>query len=163
MLLDAAVGWPVDDVMAATAPGRIRVNKLSPRTNLGELAQMIQQQIAMINVLRGIPPEQMNGYKLDVSPLLGKMLDGAIADRRHLPLMDALIRWTGLTLEDNEDMVRDMIRQRANAVLRWTGLDEKLSSSVLDGLYRLLAEILVDPHHPLRNKIEEGLATFAID
>ena len=101
--------------------------------------------------------------KLEVSPLLGKMLDGAIADRRHLPLMDALIRWAGLTLEDNEDMVREMIRQRANAVLRWTGLDEKLSSSVLDGLYRLLAEILVDPNHPLRSKVEEGLATFARD
>ena len=89
------------------------------------------------------------------------MLEAAIADGRHLPLMNAMIRWAGLTLEDNEDMVREMIRQRANAVLRWTGLDERLSNSVLDGLYRLLAEILVDPQHPLRGKVEEGLASFA--
>ncbi len=101
--------------------------------------------------------------KIDVSPLAGRMLEGAIADRRHLPLIDGLIRWTGLTLEDNEETVRDIIRSRANAVLRWTGLDERISGSVLDGLYKLLAEVLVDPDHPLRGKIEEGLEKLASD
>jgi uncharacterized membrane-anchored protein YjiN (DUF445 family) len=42
-----------------------------------------------------------------------------------------------------------------------TGLDETLANSVLDGLYKLLAEVLVDPDHPLRDKVEEGLADFA--
>nr|WP_137676959.1 DUF445 domain-containing protein [Parerythrobacter lutipelagi] len=101
--------------------------------------------------------------KLEVAPLLGRMLASAIADKKHLPLMDGLIRWTGLTLEDNEETVRDIIKNRANAVLRWTGLDERISSSVLDGLYRLLAEVLVDPEHPLRHKMEEGLETLARD
>jgi uncharacterized membrane-anchored protein YjiN (DUF445 family) len=32
---------------------------------------------------------------------------------------------------------------------------------VLDGLYKLLAEVLVDPDHPLRDKVEEGLAQVA--
>lgn len=32
--------------------------------------QRIQQQIATMNVLRGIPPEQLNGRKLDVCPIL---------------------------------------------------------------------------------------------
>ena len=126
-----------------------------------------------VDLLESLDPDRLGNQvkaglarqvdKLEVSPLLGKMLDTAIADRRHLPLMDGMIRWAGLTLEDNEDMVREMIRQRANAVLRWTGLDEKLSTSVLDGLYRLLAEILVNPDHPLRGKVEEGLAKFASD
>ncbi len=101
--------------------------------------------------------------KIDVSPLVGRMLEGAIADRRHLPLIDGMIRWAGLTLEDNEETVRDIIRSRANAVLRWTGLDERISGSVLDGLYKLLAEVLVDPEHPLRHKIEEGLEKLAQD
>lgn len=101
--------------------------------------------------------------KLDISPLLGRMLDSAIADQRHMPLMDGFIRWAGLTLEDNEEMVRQIIESRANAVLRWTGLDERISGSVLDGLYRLLAEVLVDPQHPLRSKIEEGLQKLAHD
>jgi len=34
---------------------------------------------------------------------------------------------------------------------------------VLDGLYKLLAEVLVNPDHPLRSKIEEGLAKLGQD
>lgn len=101
--------------------------------------------------------------KIDVAPLVGRMLENAIADARHLPLMDGVIRWAGLTLEDNEDTVRAIISQRANAVLRWTGLDERIAGSVLDGLYRLLAEVLVDPDHPLREKIQEGMEKLALD
>ena len=33
----------------------------------------------------------------------------------------------------------------------------------LDGLYKLLAEVIVDQEHPLRAKIEEGLAKLAAD
>lgn len=101
--------------------------------------------------------------KINIAPLLGRMLEAAIADNRHQPLMDGMIRWAGLTLEDNEEMVRDMVQQRANAVIRWTGLDGRLANSVLDGLYRLLAEILVDPEHPLRDKVQEGLEKLAQD
>ena len=86
-----------------------------------------------------------------------------MADGRHMPLMDGFIRWAGLTLEDNEGTVRDIIESRANAVMRWTGLDERISISVLDGLYKLLAEVLVDPEHPIRSKIEEGLEKLAND
>lgn len=124
-------------------------------------------------VLESLDPERLGGQmkaglvhqleKLEVAPLLGQMLDTAIADKRHLPLLDSMIRWAGLTLEDNEQMVREMIHARANAVLRWTGLDERLASSVIDGLYRLLAEVLVDPQHPLRRKVEEGLEKLASD
>jgi uncharacterized membrane-anchored protein YjiN (DUF445 family) len=123
--------------------------------------------------LESLDPERLGGQvkagllhqleRLEVSPLLGQMLAAAIADKRHLPLLDSLIRWAGLTLEDNEEMVRQIIRDRANAVVRWTGLDERLANSVLDGLYRLLAEVLVDPDHPLRGKIEEGLEQLAQD
>ena len=89
------------------------------------------------------------------------MLEAMIADGRHKMLIDKIIRWTGLVLEDNEELVRDMVHKRANAVLRFTGLDERLANSVIDGLYKLLAEVLVDPEHPLRDKIEEGLEELA--
>jgi uncharacterized membrane-anchored protein YjiN (DUF445 family) len=113
------------------------------------------------NQVRGGLVRQLN--KLEIAPLLGQLVETAIADRRHLPVIDSLVRWAGLTLEDNEEMVRELIHKRANSVLRWTGLDEKLASSVLDGLYKLLAEVIVDPDHPLRAKIEEGLASLAHD
>jgi uncharacterized membrane-anchored protein YjiN (DUF445 family) len=125
------------------------------------------------DVLESLDPERLGGQvragllhqleRLEVSPLLGQMLSTAIADKRHLPLLVALVRWAGLTLEDNEELVRQIIHEKANSVIRWTGLDERLANSVLDGLYRLLAEVLVDPEHPLRHKIEEGLETLARD
>lgn len=127
----------------------------------------------LAGILESLDPERLGGQvkaglklqvaKLEVSPLLGQMLTAAIADRRHLPLIDSFVRWAGLTLEDNEEMVRAVIHERANALIRWVGLDEKLANSVLDGLYRLLAEVLVDPNHPLRAKIEEGLEKLAHD
>jgi uncharacterized membrane-anchored protein YjiN (DUF445 family) len=101
--------------------------------------------------------------RIDLAPLLGTALSAAIADGRHRPLLDAMIRWAGHALEANESMVRTMIHERANALLRWTGLDERLANSVLDGLYRLLAEVLVDEAHPLRAKVEEGLSKLAHD
>ncbi len=124
-------------------------------------------------ILESLDPQRLGGQvrsglkyqlaKLEISPLLGQMLTTAIADRRHLPVMDSMIRWAGLTLEDNEVLVREMIHERANGLIRWTGLDERLANSVLDGLYKILAEVLVDPDHPLRGKIEEGLEKLAHD
>ena len=47
--------------------------------------------------------------------------------------------------------------------MRWIGLEDRVSGPVLDGLYKLLAEVLVDPDHPLRHKVEEGLTKLAQD
>ncbi|HEX4847178.1 MAG TPA: DUF445 domain-containing protein, partial [Novosphingobium sp.] len=127
----------------------------------------------LAQVLESLDPERLGTQvrgglfrqldRLEVSPLLGQMLTTTIADGRHMPVIDSLVRWAGLTLEDNEELVRDLIHTRANAILRWTGLDERLANSVLDGLYKLLAEVIVDPEHPLRAKVEEGLAKLAQD
>ena len=127
----------------------------------------------LAQVLESLDPERLGVQvrgglvrqlgKLEIAPLLGGLAETAIADRRHLPVIDSLVRWAGLTLEDNEELIRDMIHRRANAVLRWTGLDETLATSVLDGIYKLLAEVIVDPEHPLRGKIEEGLAKLSAD
>ena len=120
-----------------------------------------------VEVLESLDPERLGTQvraglaaqleKLEIVPLIGGMLAAMIADGRHKLLIDKIIRWAGLVLEDNEELVREMVSKRANAVLRFTGLDERLATSVIDGLYKLLAEVLVDPDHPLRDKIEEGL------
>jgi uncharacterized membrane-anchored protein YjiN (DUF445 family) len=127
----------------------------------------------LAELLESLDPERLGNQvkaglarqaeRIEIAPLLGSALGAAIADGRHRPLLDSAIRWAGLTLENNEEMVRAMIQARANALLRWTGLDEKLANSVLDGLYRMLAEVLVDPDHQLRKTVEEGLAKLAHD
>ena len=123
------------------------------------------------DVLESLDPEQLGGLakgalrtqieKWEVAPLLGQLLSAAIADKRHMPLVDATIRRAAMVIEDNEPLIRSMIHERANTLLRWTGLDERLASTVLDGLYKLLAETVVDPEHPLRRRIEEGLEELA--
>ena len=127
----------------------------------------------LADILESLDPERLGTQvraalaqhltRLEVSPLIGQMLAATIADKRHLPVVDSLIRWAGLTIEDNEELVRDMVKRRANALLRWTGLDARIADSVLDGIYKLLAEVLVDPDHPLRHKVEQGMEKLAHD
>ncbi|WP_353230248.1 DUF445 domain-containing protein [Novosphingobium sp.] len=101
--------------------------------------------------------------RIDLAPLLGQVLAGMIADGRHLPVIDSLLRRAGALLEANEDMLRAMIRDRTSTLMRWTRLDDRLASALLDALYALLAEMLVDQGHPLRRKIDETLERLAHD
>ncbi len=127
----------------------------------------------LAEVLESLDPDRLGNQvraglagqlaKLDIAPLAGRMIESAMVDKRHQPLIDGFVRWAGLTLEDNEDTIREIIHQRVSGVLRWAGIDKTISSSVLDGLYKLLAEVLVNPDHPLRGKIEEGLAKLGQD
>ena len=125
------------------------------------------------DVLESLDKDQLGGLvkdglrrqleKLDLAPLLGQLLTAAIADQRHLPVIESFIRRAALTIEDNEDLVRAIIHDRAGGLMRWTGLDENLANAVLDGLYKLLAETLVMPQHPLRGRIIEGIDQLAHD
>jgi len=132
------------------------------RAGAGELFAQVLESLdpdRLGNQVRGGLVRKLD--KLDVAPLLGSALAAAIADKRHMAVIESMVRWAGFTIEANEDLVRELIHRRANGILRWTGLDEKLANSVIEGLYKLLAEVIVDPAHPLRAKIEEGLAQLA--
>ena len=127
---------------------------------LGDMLQSLpgeQLGVMLKSTLRG----QLE--RLDLAPLLGQLLEGAMADGRHRGVIEAMLRWTGITLEANEDILRRMIHERAHTLLRWTGLDETLANTILDGLYKLLAECIIDPQHPLRTKLEDLLAGLAHD
>lgn len=99
----------------------------------------------------------------DVAPLIGQALGAAIAEGRHLPLMDGMLRWLARIIDQNEALIRKMVHERAGAILRWTGLDESLANAIIDGLYKLVADVAEDPGHPLRAKVEEGLEKLAFD
>ena len=101
--------------------------------------------------------------KLDIAPLLGQMLGAMIRERRHMAVLDGVIKWSAKTLEANEHLIRAMVEERANSIMRWTGLDEKLADAIVNGLNKMLTEMAADPDHPLRAKGEEGLAALAHD
>jgi uncharacterized membrane-anchored protein YjiN (DUF445 family) len=125
------------------------------------------------DLLESLDPQRLGGMvkqtiaarlrALEVAPLLGQALAAAMTDNRHLPLLDAGIGWAGRTLAANDHLIRQMIHVRAGAVMRWTGLDEKLSNAIIDGLQKILTEMGEDPLHPMRIRAEEGLARLALD
>lgn len=99
--------------------------------------------------------------QVDFAPLIGQALDAAMRDGRHAPVLDAIVRWAATMLKANEELIRQMVHDRAGKLLRWTGLDAKLANAILDGLLRLTEEMRADPQHPLRLKAQQGLEILA--
>ena len=101
--------------------------------------------------------------KTEISPLLGHALASAINEERHVPMLEAAIRWTARALDANEPLIREMVHKKANWVLKLAGLDAKLADAIVDGLRKLTVEMSTDPAHPVRIKVEEALAQLAND
>jgi uncharacterized membrane-anchored protein YjiN (DUF445 family) len=101
--------------------------------------------------------------KMEISPLLGHALASAINEDRHVPMLEAAIRWTARALDANEQLIREMVHKKANWILKLAGLDAKLADAIIDGLRKLTAEMSTDPAHPVRIKVEEALAQLAND
>ncbi|MFL6730287.1 MAG: DUF445 domain-containing protein [Sphingomicrobium sp.] len=101
--------------------------------------------------------------KAEVSPLLGHALASAINEDRHVPMLEAAIRWMARALDANEPLIREMVHKKANWVLKLAGLDAKLADAIIDGLKKLTVEMSTDPAHPVRVKVEEALAQLAND
>ncbi len=123
------------------------------------------------DLLQALDEEQLGGMvksavssrlrAMELAPLVGRSLDAAITDERHVPLLDALVTWAGRTLDANEDLIRKMVHERANWILRMTGIDSRLADSIVDGLRRLSIDMAIDPDHPVRAKAQEGLVELA--
>src|SRR3954471_3323864 len=101
--------------------------------------------------------------KMELAPLLGHALASAINEDRHVPMLEAAIRWTARALDANEQLIRDMVRKKANWVLKLAGLDTKLADAIIDGLRKLTVKMSTDPAHPVRVEIEEALVQLAND
>jgi len=100
---------------------------------------------------------------LEVSPLLGQSLEAAMADGRHVPLLDGIINRASLIVASNEEIIRDMVHERAGRILRWTGLDENVADALITGLNKLLYDMADFPDHPLRIRVNEMLADLGYD
>ena len=125
------------------------------------------------DIFEGLDDERLGGIvkgaissrirAMEVSPLLGGALASAINEERHVPMLEAGIRWMARALEANEPLIREMVHTKANWVLKLAGLDAKLADAIIDGLRKLTAEMATDPAHPVRIKVEEALAQLAND
>lgn len=102
-------------------------------------------------------------HKLDAAPLLGQMLEAAIREGRHIPLLDGIINRVSLVIASNEEIIRQMVHERAGKLLRWTGLDENVANAVITGLNKLAFDMADDPEHPLRLKVDAVIADLGWD
>ena len=100
---------------------------------------------------------------MQVSPLLGHALASAINEDRHVPMLEAAIRWMARALDANEPLIREMVHKKANWALKLAGLDAKLADAIVDGLRKLTVEMSTDAAHPVRQKVEEALVQLAND
>src|SRR3712207_6280387 len=141
----------------AHPPGEGRLREGASRLIADVLESLDQERLG--GMVKGAMSSRMRS--LEVSPLLGQTLEAAITEDRHIPLLDGIVTWAGRTLDANEDLIRNMVHQRAGWIMRLAGLDERLSEAIIDGLRRLTIDMAVDPHHPLPAKAEEGLARLA--
>ena len=125
------------------------------------------------DIFEGLDDERLGGIvkgavasrlkKVEVSPLIGHALASAINEDRHVPMLEAAIRWMARALDANESLIRDMVHKRASWILKIAGLDTKLADAIVEGLRKLTAEMSTDPAHPVRIKVEEALAQLAND
>ena len=101
--------------------------------------------------------------KLDIAPLLGQALAAGMKENKHQPLIDSIVMWSSKALDENEHLLRQVVHERANALVRFVGIDERIANSIVSGMHKLFAEMGEDPDHPFRLKAEEALRKLAKD
>jgi uncharacterized membrane-anchored protein YjiN (DUF445 family) len=167
-LVPAVVARRMRNIDLAGAAGRFL------RTPAGEGTRIRAGASRLIaDIFEGLDDERLGGIvksaistrlrKMEVSPLLGHALASAINEDRHVPMLEAAIRWTARALDANEPLIREMVQKKANWVLKLAGLDAKLADAIITGLRKLTVEMSTDPAHPVRQKVEEALAQLAND
>jgi uncharacterized membrane-anchored protein YjiN (DUF445 family) len=167
-LIPSVVARRMRNIDVAGAAGRFLRTPAAEGTRIRQGASRL-----IADIFEGLDDERLGGIvksavaariqKMEVSPLLGHALASAINEDRHVPMLEAAIRWMARALEANEELIREMVHKKANWVLKIAGLDAKLADAILDGLRKLTAEMSTDPAHPVRIKVEEALAQLAND
>ena len=167
-LIPAVVARRMQRIDLAGAAGRFLK---APEGQGGRIRAGASRLIA--DIFEGLDDERLGGIvkgavasrikAMEVSPLLGAALASAINEDRHVPMLEAAIRWMARALDANEALIREMVHKKANWALKLAGLDAKLADAIIDGLKKLTTEMSTDPAHPVRLKVEEALAQLAND
>jgi uncharacterized membrane-anchored protein YjiN (DUF445 family) len=167
-LVPSVVARRMRNIDVAGAAGRFLRAPAAEGTRIRQGASRL-----IADIFEGLDDERLGGLvksaaaariqKMEVAPLLGHALASAINEDRHVPMLEAAIRWMARALDANEGLIRQMVHKKANWALKLAGLDAKLADAILDGLRKLTTEMSTDPAHPVRQKVEEALAQLAND
>jgi len=96
----------------------------------------------------------------DVAPLLAKSIDVAVEGDHLQRLLDAVLKGLGGFLEDN----RSTLRERLDQESPWwvpESVDDRIFVKIFGALQRFLADVGGDPHHEVRESIDDRVQILA--
>ncbi len=97
--------------------------------------------------------------RLQVAPLMARLFDVMTAGGRHQALLDDALRLAAKFLDENEEMIRDRIRQESPW---WVpgSVENRLGDKIVSGVEKTLIAVAADPAHPLRVRYDEAVDRF---
>ena len=96
---------------------------------------------------------------MQLAPLVGDVLTIATADGRPQELLNEAARLIGAAVDDGRATIQAKVRQESP---RWLplGVRDAIADRMISGIQRYLAELVADPHHPLRGRFDSAVQDF---
>jgi uncharacterized membrane-anchored protein YjiN (DUF445 family) len=76
-----------------------------------------------------------------VAPAFGSVLEALAEQGRHQAILDALLKQGYRLLEENQDLIRDRIRNRSGWLMRFVSADKKVADTVINAVNDLLYDV----------------------
>ncbi len=97
------------------------------------------------------------------APVLGRVLDRAVAGGTQRPLVDVMASRGSAYLRSNREQLLPSLREFVDerGVLAMLLVSDKRLRAALDDFADLLSEVAADPRHPLRRQVDGLLASIA--
>jgi uncharacterized membrane-anchored protein YjiN (DUF445 family) len=98
---------------------------------------------------------------LQVAPILARVFELLTSGGRHQVLLDDALKLAARFVEENEEMIRDRIREESPW---WVpgAVEDKLGDKIVKGVERTLNAVSADPDHPLRQRYDESVEQFVL-
>ena len=100
--------------------------------------------------------------RFEAAPLAGQLLELLIAEGRHRPLVDAVLRGAAELLREHEAEIRERVRAHTAWLWQKLSMDERIADRIIAAAEEMLREVSADPEHPWRQRLDLGVASFAL-
>ena len=97
---------------------------------------------------------------IEVSPLIGTVIDKAMEGGHHHTIIDAALRGFARSIEEHQHVLRDRIRTESPW---WVpeAVDDVLFKKVYDAVQRFVGEVTADPNHEIRRVLDDRARAMA--
>jgi uncharacterized membrane-anchored protein YjiN (DUF445 family) len=141
--------WLADPTNARTASRQAAgvIAALAETVNEDEIQDSLREMIS--NRIEAV----------DAAPLVGNILDMAVAGGQHELLVTAGLRGIGQTITDNRELIRKRIYEEAP---RWVPdyLNDLVFEKIYVSLHQFIADIALDPDHEIRRVLDKKLVEW---